>query len=53
MGCAWFYVKESYVISAFVLEIWRKNEVSIDRISNMFGVDAERRSYAVGGLYCQ
>jgi hypothetical protein len=46
-------MKESCVISASVLEIWHKNEVSINRISNMLGVDAERPSYAVDGLYCQ
>jgi hypothetical protein len=53
MGCAWFYVKESHVISSSVVEIWHKNEVSINHISNMLGVDAERRRYAVDGLYCQ
>jgi hypothetical protein len=44
MGCVWFYVRESHVISASVLEIWHNNEVSISHISNMFDVDAERRS---------
>jgi hypothetical protein len=46
-------VRECHVISASVLEIWHNNEVSVNHISNMLGVDAERRSYAVDGLYCQ
>jgi hypothetical protein len=51
MGCAWFHVKESLVISASVLEIWHKNKYR--RISNMLSVDAECRSCAVDGIYCQ
>ena len=53
MGCAWYYVKASHVVSASVLEIWHRNEVPISHISNMPSVDAERRIYAVDGLYCQ